>query len=102
MAKLEAAMREAIARGARRQVRVVLTPLRREVTRLQRRAMELRQALATLHRSAARWKRVLEAAPPMPPVSEEEAKSARLSPRLIRRLRKRLGLSQTALARLGG
>jgi len=37
-----------------------------------------------------------------PPVSEQEAKSARLSPRLIHSLRRRLGLSQTALARLVG
>ena len=102
MAKLEAAIREAIARGARRQVRVVATPLRREVTRLRRKTMELGRALATLRRSAVGWRRVLEAAPPVPPVSEAEAKSARLSPRLIRSLRKRLGLSQVALARLVG
>ena len=42
----------------------------------------------------------MDAAPPVPPVSEEEAEAARLSPRLIQGLRKRLGLSQTALARL--
>ena len=102
MAKLEAAMREAIARGARRQVRAVVMPLRREVVRLRRKTMELGSALATLRRNAAGWRRVLEAAPPVPAVSEEEAKSARLSPRLIHSLRKRLGLSQTALARLVG
>src|SRR5713101_5374526 len=35
-------------------------------------------------------------------VSESEAKAARLSPRLVQSLRKRLGLSQMALARLVG
>jgi len=44
----------------------------------------------------------MEAAPAIPPVSEEDAKAARLSPRLIESLRRRLGLSQTALARFVG
>jgi len=81
---------------------VAVMPLRREVVRLRRRVAELRGALTTLRRSAAGWRRIMEAAPAVPPVSEEEAKSARLSPRLIHSLRKRLGLSQTALARLVG
>ena len=102
MAKLEAVIRESIARGARRQIRVAVMPLRREIVRLRRRVAQLHGALTTLHRSAAGWKRMMEAAPPVPPVSEDEAKSARLSPRLIQSLRKRLGLSQTALARLVG
>ncbi|MFQ5840036.1 MAG: helix-turn-helix domain-containing protein [Candidatus Methylomirabilales bacterium] len=37
-----------------------------------------------------------------PAVSEKEAKSARLSPRLIQKLRVRLGLSQRALAQIVG
>jgi DNA-binding transcriptional regulator YiaG len=45
---------------------------------------------------------MMNAAPPVPPVSEDEAKGARLSPRLVQSLRKRLGLSQMALARLVG
>src|SRR6266852_454521 len=43
---------------------------------------------------------MMNAAPPVPTVSEDEAKGARLSPRLVQSLRKRLGLSQMALARL--
>ena len=102
MAKLETVIKEAIARGARRQVRVVVMPLRREVVRLRRKVGELHGTLTTLRRSAAGWKRLMEAAPPIPHVSEEEAKAARLSPRLIKSLRKRLGLSQMALARVVG
>ena len=102
MAKLETVIKESIARGARRQIRVAVLPLRREVVRLRGRVAKLQGTLTTLQRSAAGWRRILEAAPPVPPVSEEEAKSARLSPRLIQSLRKRLGLSQTALARLVG
>jgi DNA-binding XRE family transcriptional regulator len=102
VAKLEAVIKESIARGARRQIRVAVMPLRQEVVRLRRRVAELQGTLTTLQRSAAGWRRIMEAAPPVPPVSEQEAKSARLSPRLIHSLRKRLGLSQTALARLVG
>jgi len=102
LAKLESVIREAIARGARRQIRVAVTPLRREVVRLRRKVVELQGTLTTLRRSANGWKRFMEAAPVIPHVSEEEAKTARLSPRLITSLRRRLGLSQVALARLVG
>ena len=102
MAKLETVIKEAIARGARRQVRVVVTPLRREVVRLRRKVGELQGSLTTLRQSANGWKRLMEASPAIPHVSEEDAKAARLSPRLIESLRRRLSLSQTALARLVG
>ena len=74
LAKFEAAMREAIARGARRQVRLVVVPLRRKVA-------EAQGAMTSLGRSATAWERLIEAAPPVIPVSAEEARLARLSPR---------------------
>ena len=58
--------------------------------------------MTTLRRNAVGWKRFMEAAPAIPQVSEEDAKAARLSPRLIESLRRRLGLSRTTLARLVG
>ena len=102
MAKLETVIKEAIARGARRQVRVVITPLRREVVRLRKKMADLHATVTTLRQSANGWKRFMEAAPAIPHVSEEDAKAARLSPRLIGSLRRRLGLSQVTLARLVG
>jgi DNA-binding transcriptional regulator YiaG len=102
VARLETVIKDAIARGARRQVRVLVLPLRREVLRLRRKVGELQSTLTTLRRSATGWKRLMEAAPAVPHVSEEEAKAARLSPRLVQSLRRRLGLSQMALARLMG
>ena len=102
MAKLESAIKEAIARGARKQVRVVTLPLRREVLRLRRKMLELHKAMTNVRRSAMGWERMLESAPAVPPVSAEEVKAARMSPRLVQSLRKRLGLSQMALARLVG
>src|SRR5438876_7643350 len=102
LAKLETVIKEAIARGARRQVRVVVTPLQREVVRLRKKVTDLHATVTTLRRSANGWKRLMEASPAIPHVSEAEAKAARLSPRLIGSLRRRLGVSQMALARLVG
>jgi hypothetical protein len=102
MAKLEGAMKEAIVRGARKQLRVVVVPLRRDVVRLRRKVLEMNNILGSLKQSAMAWERRMDGVSPVPPVSEEEAKGARLSPRLIQSLRKRLGLSQMALARLVG
>ena len=102
MPRLESARKEAIARGARRQIRLVVQPLRREMHRLRKRLTEADTVLVSLRHSAASWERMVEAGPPVPPVSEEDSKSARLSPRLIQSLRKRLRLSQMALARLIG
>src|SRR6266849_5755079 len=95
-------MKEAIARGARKQVRHGVLPLRREVLRLRRKVREAQPWLTRLRQSAAGWERMMNAAPPVPTVSEDQAKAARLSPRLVQSLRKRLGLSQMALARLVG
>ena len=102
MARFETVIKEAIARGARRQVRAVVVPLRREVVRLRRKLGQLQRVVTVLRRSAAGWERLMKASPPVPPVSEEEARAARLSPRLIQSLRQRLGLSQTTLARVVG
>jgi DNA-binding transcriptional regulator YiaG len=100
VAKLETVIKETITRGARRQVRLMVLPLRREVVRLRRKLAEVHSGLLSIRRRAVSWERLLDATPPGSRVSEEDVKAARLSPRLIQRLRKRLGLSQTALARL--
>jgi DNA-binding transcriptional regulator YiaG len=102
VAKIEAAIKEAILRGARRQVRAVTVPVRREVRRLRRTLGELRREMAALREVASQWQRVAPSAPWRPDVSEDELRAARLSAGLIRKLRRRLALSQAALARLVG
>ncbi len=102
MAKIEQAIREALARGARREIRRAVRPLRREVHRLRRVLAQTRRDLAGVRDLAAQWQRAAGATPWRPQVSPEEAKAARLSPRLIRTLRARLGLTQSGLARLVG
>jgi DNA-binding transcriptional regulator YiaG len=102
VAKIEAAIKDAIVRGARRQVREATLPLRRDLRRLRRVLTGLRRDLAALRDVAGHWQRMSEASPWRPEVSDTEFRSARLSPRLIRKLRVRLGVSQAALARLAG
>ena len=102
MPKIEMAIRDAIRRGARREIRLVATPLRREVRRLRHAVAGLRKELIALRATAAQWERVAEQTPWASMVSDEAVKTARLSPRLIQKLRTRLGLSQAALAKLAG
>lgn len=102
MAKIETAIRDGIARGARRQVRLAIGPLRRELRRLRGVIGQLRRDLAALRQVAARWQRAGEGMSRRPEPSEEEARAARLSPGLVRKLRLRLGLRQSGLARLVG
>src|SRR6266704_1754572 len=64
--------------------------------------MDAQGVLTTLRRTALAWERRMDGGPPVPMASEDESKAARLSPRLVQSLRRRLGLSQMALARLVG
>jgi len=102
VAKIETAIRDAIARGARKQLRQVANPLRREVRRLRQIVRQLRRDLTEIREIAAQWQRANQGRPWRPDVSDQEAKAARLSPRLIRKLRTRLGISQAMLAGLVG
>jgi DNA-binding transcriptional regulator YiaG len=102
VAKIESAIKEAILRGARRQVRAITTPLRREVRRLRLTVGQLRRDLSAWRDVARQWQRMSRSAAWKPEVSDAELKTSRLSPRLIQKLRVRLALSQAALARLAG
>jgi DNA-binding XRE family transcriptional regulator len=102
LAKIEMAIKDAIARGARKHIRSAAAPLRRDVRRLREAVRELRAQLAALRDVAARWQQSDAGRPWQPAVSEDEARVARLSPGLIQKLRRRLALSQAAMARLVG
>jgi DNA-binding transcriptional regulator YiaG len=102
MPKIEAAIKDAIDRRARQHIRQVATPLRREVRRLRQLVAGFRKDLAALKATAVQWERLAGQTPWTATVSDEAATAARLSARLIRKLRTRLGLSQAALGRLVG
>ena len=102
MGKIEQTIKSEIVRLARKQLRATCVPLAREVRQLKRIVRELRRTVhplkalgAELEAQRAAELAKLEAAP-------EEVRAARLSPRLIRKLRQKLGISQSALATLVG
>jgi len=96
MGKMETALRDEIARLARREVRAGVEPLNRQIR-------ELKGQVRTLRRVTAKGKSVAAVKPPplkLPPAKEVEA--ARIGPRWLRALRKRNKISQGQLAALIG
>jgi DNA-binding transcriptional regulator YiaG len=102
MGKIEQTIKSEIVRLAKKQLRAACGPLAREVRQLKRIVRELCRTVrplkalgAELEAQRAAQLAKLEAAP-------EEVKAARLSPRLIKKLRSKLGISQGGLATLVG
>jgi len=102
MGKIETAVKSEIARLAKKEIRAVCNPLARDVRELKRTVSSLRKTLASLEKTGKEWTKQARAQKAELKVPEEEVKDARLSPRLIRSLRKRLGLSQQQLATVVG
>jgi DNA-binding transcriptional regulator YiaG len=102
MGRVEEAVRSEIMRLVRRELRSVVLPLGKEVRQLKRGMGRLSKSVAGLERVVAAQVRQAEARKDRLEVSEEEARTARLSGRLIRALRTRLGISQGQLAVLVG
>jgi DNA-binding transcriptional regulator YiaG len=102
MGKMEQTLKSEIVRLAKKQLRTTCVPLAREVRQLKRIVRELCRTVhplkalgAELEAQRAAELAKLEAAP-------EEVKAARLSPRLIKKLRQKLGISQGEMATLVG
>jgi DNA-binding transcriptional regulator YiaG len=98
MGKLEGIIKSEIVRLARREMRKISVPLGRDVRLLKNTVSQLRKTVLALERfttrqeSELRKEKILLEAPP------EEVKGSRFSPRLIRSLRKHLGITQKELA----
>jgi DNA-binding transcriptional regulator YiaG len=102
MGRVEEAVRSEIMRLVRKELRSVVLPLGKEVRQLKRGMGRLTKSVARLERVVAAQVREAEARRDRLEVSEEEVRAARLSARLIRALRTRLGISQGQLAVLVG
>ena len=102
MGKVESIIKSEIVRLAKREMKQDFVPLSREVRSLKITISQLRKAVQGLQRLAAQQEKIaggqklpLDAAP-------EEVKKARFSPRLIKSLRKKLGVTQKEMALLAG
>ena len=100
MGKIEETFKSEIARLARREMKKELTPLAKNIRKLRRDVSELKKSVSCLGRSGAY--KVPASGIALAPVAAKELQSSRLSPTLIRKLRKRLGVSQSQLGSLVG
>ncbi len=102
MGKMESAIRDEISRLARRENRKAVGPLLKERARLKGQIADLKKAVQGLEKSVTPLVRDRKASRSKLRATDEETQAARLSPGLIRKLRKRLGLSQEGLGLLAG
>ena len=102
MGKVESSIKSEILRLARREVRGVYLPLRREVRAMRLRLSGLSKSFALLDRVAKEQLRQDENKKFQLEASTEEVKISRFTPARIRNLRQKLGLSQRELALLAG
>jgi DNA-binding transcriptional regulator YiaG len=102
MGKMEQTIKLEIIRLAKKQMRVTYVPLARDVRRMKRAVRELRKTVAVLAKLGAEIAAERAAAQAKLGAAPEEVEVARISPRLIKKLRQRLGISQGELAALVG
>jgi DNA-binding transcriptional regulator YiaG len=102
MGKMEQTLKSEITRLAKKQLRATCLPLAHDVRRLKRTVSALRKTVAVLARLGTKLQAERTAERAKLGVAPEEAKAARLSPLLIKKLRKRLKITQSELATLIG
>ena len=100
MAKIEGVIKAEIMRLAKREVRSVFRPLKREVWQMSTKLSGLSKGFASLNRMAKELH--LDEAKPKLEATPEEVKASRLSPERISSLRRKLGISQRELGILIG
>lgn len=102
MGKLEGIIKSEILRLARREVRKTSVPLGRDVRSLKSAVSQLRKTVLMLERLTAQQQKELGMGKAQLEATPEEVKKSRFSSRLIRSLRKRLGITQKEMATLAG
>jgi DNA-binding transcriptional regulator YiaG len=96
-------LKDEICRLAKKELKSATSSLKRDVVRLKRTAAEFKRALAQMKRENSRLlKQAKRAGKDAPQVPEEIVARARVTGKMIRSVRLRLGLSQAELAKLLG
>ena len=101
MAKIESILKSEMIRLARREMKKTFAPLNRDVRSLKGIVSQLRKSFFFLQKFMNQQERQM-GSKPVTEVTPEEMKKARFSPRLIKTLRKHLGVSQREMAKLAG
>ena len=102
MPKIESMIKSEIVRLAKGEVRRIAVPLAKDVRLLKSTVSRIRKTVLVVERFVAAQKKELAKQELQLEVSPEELKKSRLSPRLIRSLRRHLGITQKELASLAG
>jgi len=102
MGTLEATIKSEIIRLSKRELRKVSVPLARDVRSLKSAVSQIRKTALRLERFTARQQKELGKQKIPLEATPEEIKGSRLSPRLIKSVRRKLDISQKELAILAG
>jgi len=102
MGKLEGMIKSEIVRLAKRETRKVSFPLRRDIRTLKSVVSQLRQSVSKIEKLVTQQQKELQKGTVPLEAPPDEVKKSRFSPRLIRSLRKRLGITQKEMASLAG
>ena len=102
MGKVGSIINSEIIRLAKREMRKVSIPLKRDVRLLKNMISPLRKSVLTLERFSAHQQKELSRREIQLESPMEEIKQSRFSPRLLQSLRKKLGITQKELAILTG
>jgi DNA-binding transcriptional regulator YiaG len=102
MVKMESLIKLEIVRLAKREIRKISVPLKRDVLSLKKVVSQIRGSVQALESFASAQKKELVKRETRLEGSPEEVKISRFSPRLFRSLRKHLGITQKELSILCG
>ncbi len=102
MGKLDSMIKSETTRLAKREIRKVLVPLKRDIRSMKITLSQLRKTVLPLERFAAGRQKELAKQEIQLLMSPEELKKSRFSPRLVKTLRRKLKMSQKELAILLG
>jgi DNA-binding transcriptional regulator YiaG len=98
MGKMESIIKSEIQRLAKKEIQKTSAPLAQDIRLLKNRVSQLRKIVLLLERSSVNQQKVSGMREKTLEASPEEVKASRISPSLIRGLRKQLGISQKELA----
>lgn len=102
MGKVEGIIKSEIVRLAKREMKKSFVPLNRDVRSLKITMSQLRKAVSGLQRFVTQQEKAMKGQKVPLEAAPEEVKKARFSPRLMKSLRKHLGVTQREMATLAG
>jgi DNA-binding transcriptional regulator YiaG len=102
MGQMESIIKSEVQRLAKREIHKTTAPLAQDIRLLKNKVSQLQKIVLRLERSKAHRQKVTGIGGKQLEASPVEVKATRFSPRLIRSLRKHLGISQKELAILIG